>query len=126
MIPYRSFCPSCMDEQNCLVHQAIDYIKIREEDIEILSPVITCSICGEDFNDKNYPNNSLEKAFEYYRVKHNLLQPEEIKRKREEKGWSVEELANLSGINKVSLKMYEEGSFLIPLLDSNALKEVLN
>ncbi|MFZ3101391.1 MAG: type II TA system antitoxin MqsA family protein [Desulfitobacteriaceae bacterium] len=82
---------------------------VKGEPIEVVSDILTCSLCGEEIFDPYLDETNLERAFSDYRNKHNLLSPAQICQLRRQFG-SGRLVATLLGWSQATLVRYENGA----------------
>lgn len=101
---------------NCDKYNTVDIIKrneiyvVKGEPIEIEVQICICEGCGEELFDKELDELNIERAFDIYRKKHELLSPEEIKAIRESYGLSQGAFSELLNWREVTLNRYEMGA----------------
>lgn len=127
-------CPICENSTKLELVKGIKDVLIRNEPITIEVEHYKCSECGEEFIVPDSKNDPLEDAYRLYRAKHNMLQPEEIRRFRFKYRLTQGELAKLLGLGGASISRYETGKLqdgahdtLIRLaMDPVKLRELIN
>ena len=104
------FCPYCGKKVSYKIKEKQEIFKVKGEEIEILSKVAVCSICGKELLEPCLDDQNLSKAFRKYAEKHELVTPEEIQRIRKKYGLSQALFAKILGINETTIKRYENGA----------------
>ncbi len=103
------YCPKCEAVRDCKVEPRAETYPVRGEEIEIEANVLVCPICGEDVFDKELDASNLQKVYDVYRAKHDLLAPWEIRKIRERYGLSQRGMSRLLGWGEITLHRYEAG-----------------
>ncbi len=126
-------CPFCGD------HTLQELIK-RSEDFNIKCEKITvdvelyrCSVCKTEFEDFNSPYDPYVQAYNEYRRRNHMVQPDQIKDFRKKHDLTQKELSELLGFGAVTLSRYENGALqdeahdtlLKLILDSNNLLSLI-
>lgn len=104
------FCPNCGDYKNVTVKQEIETYTVRGEQITISAEVAYCDCCGEQVWADKYDNANLKRAYDAYRIKNNLLLPEQIRAIREKYGLTQVAFARVLGLGDKTIARYENGS----------------
>ncbi len=104
----KGYCPSCESEQELEHVRRRETVTVRGEKIEVQASYWRCRACGEEFEGPD-GHDEVAQAYKLYRAKKGLMQPEEIKRLREEYGLTQGELAKILGFGAVTLSRYETG-----------------
>ena len=105
-----TFCPTCMKDTDVRIEDRRETLPVRGEDSEVETRVAVCSTCGEDVWMDELEDETLARAFAEYRRRHRLLQPEEMKRIRQQWGLGQRAFAQLLGWGEITLHRYESGS----------------
>jgi putative zinc finger/helix-turn-helix YgiT family protein len=106
----NGICPNCERVTPLLeVDREEEYI-IRGEPIHIKVHLFQCTICGEEFEDPQFPNNAIEEAYQEYRKRKGMVQPQEICAFRKKFGLTQNELSKLLGLGGATLSRYENGA----------------
>jgi len=105
-----TFCPTCMKDTDVRIEDRRETLPVRGEDIEVEARVAVCLTCGEDVWMDELEDETLAQAFAEYRRRHGLLQPEEMKRIRQQWGLGQRAFATLLGWGEITLHRYESGS----------------
>ena len=103
------YCPKCEAERECKAEPRMESYPVRGEEIEIKANVMICPVCGEDLFDKKLDSLNLQKVYDVYRKKHDLLVPEEIREIRERYGLSQRGMSRFLGWGEITLHRYEAG-----------------
>ncbi|MFH1134599.1 MAG: type II TA system antitoxin MqsA family protein [Pseudomonadota bacterium] len=104
------FCPVCEKRTDVKLISKNDFIEVRGEKFEINSKYYKCDSCGESFWGPELGDDPLSLAYDAYRRKNNMLQPEEIKQLRLKYGLTQKEFSRLLGWGDVTIVRYENGS----------------
>jgi len=105
----KNICPNCEKETNLTLRQEREVVEVRGEPIDVESEFYVCDECGEEFeNTRDY--DSLEAAYQEYRNRHHMLQPNEIKEWRKNYGLTQKELSKILGWGGATLSRYENGA----------------
>lgn len=105
----NKYCDICQCEQETQVISRKESLHVRGEEFETISNIRVCAICGEELFDEELDTANLERVYQAYRRKHNLLSPLEIKQIRESLG-SGRTVATLLGWSQATLVRYESGA----------------
>jgi len=106
----KGICPVCEKETELEFVNRMEDIAVRGENIPVRVEYFKCKECGSEFEDPQSTYDPLETAYREYRVRHDLIQPEEIKQFRERFGLTQLELSNLLGWGGATLSRYENGA----------------
>ena len=104
------YCEECGKEVETKVITKKETYDVCGEPIEVDAQVLVCTDCGEEFYSEELDNATLVRAYNEYRRKHKLLQPEEIKKIREQYGLSQRGFAKLLNWGDKTVCRYENGS----------------
>lgn len=105
----KCVCYQCACEQDALVISQRETFQVKGEPIEVVSQVLTCSVCQEELFSEELDSKNLERAYREYRNKHNYLSPTQIKEIRSRFG-SGRTVATLLGWSQATLVRYEGGA----------------
>ncbi len=105
----KHFCYQCDCEQDAIVISKRETFPVKGELIEVVSDVLTCSVCHEELFDEELDGKNLVRAYTEYRNKYNLLSPAQIKEIRSRFG-SERTVATLLGWSQATLVRYEGGA----------------
>ncbi len=105
----RRYCDVCDKEVDVQVVRKQEVFPVKGESIEVVSDVLVCPYCGESIFNEELDGQALERAYEEYRLKHNLLSPGAIRRIRERYG-SGRTVATLLGWSQATMVRYENGA----------------
>jgi putative zinc finger/helix-turn-helix YgiT family protein len=83
---------------------------VRGEVIIVDVEYYHCLECGEEFEDSKTTIDSYDVAYREYRLRKGMLQPEEIRKLRNQRGLTQKELSDLLGIGIATLNRYENGA----------------
>lgn len=104
------FCPCCDKRVSYRIEEKQETFKVRGEEIEILSKVAVCSVCGEELLEPYLDDQNLLKVFKKYAERHGLVTPGEIQRIRRKYGLSQALFAKILGVGKATIERYEVGA----------------
>jgi len=90
--------------------QRKEVLPVKGEDISVDTKVRVCPKCGGDIFDRELDSRTLEKAYDKYRVTHNVITPGEIEDLRKVYGLSQRSLGCLLGWGEVTIHRYEKGA----------------
>ncbi len=105
-----NLCPNCEEYTKAALGVEKEVYNIRGEPIEIEAKVAICQKCGSKIFDEEWDSRNLEKAYNLYRKKHNLLSPDKIRIIREKYGLSQRALSRLLGWGEITIHRYENGA----------------
>jgi len=106
----KSICPICEKENDLEFIDRVEDIAVRGENIPVRVEYFKCLECGSEFEDPQSAYDPLEVAYHEYRIRHGMVQPQEIKQFRERFGLTQLELSNLLGLGGATLSRYENGA----------------
>ena len=111
MIMFKEMlCTNCLDIIEANKTKKNESYTINNDTITVEISVYKCPICAEEMHDPNNSSEGLEKAYNEYRIRHNILTPEEIKSTRERYGLSQRQLAKLLGWSHATISQLESGA----------------
>lgn len=106
----KLYCPVCDSKQEVSIISKEETYPVKGEPITIMANICTCASCGEEILSLQHDDDNLRRAYAIYRSRHNLLQPEEIKKIREQYGISQVNFARILGVGDKTIARYENGS----------------
>ena len=106
----NGFCPNCEKETEQQLIEKDENINIRGEIVPIRMEYHHCEECNMDFEIPRPDYDPLDMAFQEYRRRKGMVQPEEIRRFRKELGLTQKELSEILGIGIATLNRYENGA----------------
>ncbi len=106
----KLLCPECLRVVEPSVIEREESLPVRGEDVRVTACVAVCPACGEDIGTDILDDATLQAAYEIYRARHGLLQPEHIRAIRSKYGLGQKAFARLLGWGDVTLARYETGS----------------
>lgn len=106
----RSLCSNCEKETEFERIAKRETFNVRREPITVNVEYIRCKGCGDEVLNPSVNHDPFEFAYREYRLKHALLQPEEIKSWRKAHHLTQGELARLLGIGVATINRYENGA----------------
>jgi putative zinc finger/helix-turn-helix YgiT family protein len=87
----------------------VEEFNIRGEMIVVEVEYYHCQECGEDFENSKTTIDPYATAYREFRIKKGMLQPEEIRKLRNQRGLTQKEFSDLLGIGIATLNRYENG-----------------
>ncbi len=104
-----SLCPYCEKQTDIISKNINETIKVLNDEIETVSEILQCSVCGGEFTTFEIEEKNYQKAYDIYRKRHNLLPPEKIKEIRTALNLSLYEFGLLFNLNEKTINNIEEG-----------------
>lgn len=104
------FCPNCEEEVGIKVEEITEETTVRNKPISLTAKVAVCPQCERKLFDEELESANIDRAFQIYRDKYDLLTPEEIKGIREKYGLSQRAMAKFLGWGEVTINRYENGA----------------
>jgi putative zinc finger/helix-turn-helix YgiT family protein len=104
-------------------------IIFRGEMVNYRAKHFVCSKCGLEADDLKLASENQKALSDGYRAVVNLLTSDEIKKKRNLRGWTQEDLANAANVGIASVKRWESGQIQTKSMDEvlrKALTEETN
>lgn len=98
--------------------EVLEIVKVKNQSFEVLHEYYKRLSDGELFEPFDNPDKNLEKDYEIYRKKNNLLNPNHIRAIREKYKLSVRDFSNILGISYGNLSSIENGSIQPKYIDS--------
>lgn len=106
----KGLCPVCEREATIRKVSRRETLVVRNEPIEFEAEVRRCDACGDVFASVEEEERNFEKVYRAFRKKHGLLQPEEIRRLREQYGLGQRAFSRLLGWGEITIHRYEAGA----------------
>lgn len=106
----QTLCPECMQITDYDIIERPDIFEIRGEEVTVDARVARCRLCGEEIGMAELDDVTYRAAYNVYRARHDLLQPEQIKAIRSKYGLGQKAFARLLGWGEVTVARYEAGS----------------
>jgi putative zinc finger/helix-turn-helix YgiT family protein len=106
----NTICPYCEAQREVEVMNKVEKVDVRGELIEVSASHYRCKTCDGEFEDPKGGFDFVEKAYEEYRRRHGMIQPDEMKGFRKKYGLTQVELSKLLGWGPVTLSRYENGA----------------
>ena len=106
----RRYCEECGREVDTKTIVMKETYEVCGESIEVDAQVQVCGECGEEFYCEELDSATLQKAYDEYRRRHKLLFPDEIRRIREQYGFSQRGFAKLLNWGDKTIHRYENGA----------------
>jgi len=104
------FCTKCFNDNSFEKKQEVIDHDIRGDIFEIKTTKYICNNCGEEIIKDADFDNSLEKAYNLYRKKYNMLLPKEITEIRNKYDLSQRAFSRLLSWGQVTIHRYENGA----------------
>jgi putative zinc finger/helix-turn-helix YgiT family protein len=115
----ETFCPSCCKPVAAATIERNEDSLVKGEPVTSFARIAVCPLCGEEIGDSRLEEGNVQRAYDAYRSRHNLISPGQIKALRSRLGISQKSLALLLGIGEASIVRYEDGS--LPSTSNNRL-----
>lgn len=93
-----------------LIVQKAENFNVRGEVINVEVEFYQCQECGEEFENSKTVIDPYAIAYREYRARKDMLQPEDIRQLRVERGLTQKEFSDLLGIGIATLNRYENGA----------------
>ncbi|MFH1453457.1 MAG: type II TA system antitoxin MqsA family protein [Armatimonadota bacterium] len=106
----NQFCQECGQEKTLEEIRKTELINVRGEEIPVEVIYCHCNSCAVDFENLDDKNDYLDLAYRKYRQRHDMIQPEGIKKLRKKYELTQTEMAKLLGWGNVTLARYEKGA----------------
>lgn len=106
----KGFCPSCEKESELTRIQRVENINVKGEIIPVEVDFFVCAECGEEFDNPDPAYDPLRIAYQEFRRRKGMVQPEQIRTFREKYGLTQRELSDLLGFGGATLSRYENGA----------------
>lgn len=103
-------CPNCGKESALILVKETEEINVRGELIPIEAEYYRCQECGEEFEISRPDYTPLKDAYEEYRRRKSMVQPEEIRHFRNKFELTQKEFSGILGIGIATLNRYENGA----------------
>lgn len=118
------YCSKCDNMVGAILKNKDEEYEIRKDKFHINAEVFFCPYCNEELFDEEVDSKNLEKVYNLYREKYNLLTVAQIKAIREKYGLSQRAISRLLDWGEVTYSRYENGA----LQDSvhNEVMELIN
>lgn len=85
--------------------------RVRGEEIILDNvPVAVCPLCGQDIGNTRIDGPTIDRAYDVYRARHNMLFTKDIKAIRARYGMSLREFSRYLGFGEQTYASYENGS----------------
>lgn len=106
----KRYCPACGKESEWMIVDHPVELSVRGEKITVGAEFLRCPECGAEYEDLNSEIDPYVLAYNEYRRRKGMVQPEEIKTFRKRYGLTQKELSRLLGLGDITLSRYENGS----------------
>ena len=107
---FDTYCPYCDVEVKAPLIVRTETHRVRGEAIVIDATVAVCPHCGEDIGDTRFDGVTLDRVYDIYRARHNMLSTQQIKDVRARYGMSLREFSRFLGFGEQTYASYENGS----------------
>ena len=104
------YCPNCGDFTRARLITKDEEYEVKGDKFSIKAEVFSCTRCNEEIFDEERDSLNLNKVYDLYRKKYNLLTTDEIKNLREKYGLSQRAISRLLGWGEVTYSRYENGA----------------
>lgn len=106
----KHFCPECLEEQSFTEVSYDETFNVKQEEITVNSSYLRCTECKEEILIPGKEDDNIKQAYDIYRIRKNLLFPEQIKKIRKSYNLSQRTLAKILGWSHATLSRYETGA----------------
>lgn len=106
----KGFCPSCQKESELTPIHRVENLSIKGENISVDVKFFVCTECNEEFDDPDPEYDPLALAYQEYRKRKGMVQPQDIRAFREKYEITQRELSELLGFGGATLSRYENGA----------------
>ncbi|MDA8222505.1 YgiT-type zinc finger protein [Desulfosporosinus sp.] len=62
----KEFCYECDSEQEVTVESKKEFFTIKEKVIEVVSDIMTCTVCGEEIFNKELDEKNMARVYQKY------------------------------------------------------------
>ncbi|MEX2120508.1 MAG: type II TA system antitoxin MqsA family protein [Pirellulales bacterium] len=104
------FCFACGGERELRRERRTVEYQLRGETVQVVLPVMACTTCGTEEVDPAFTGDPVRMAYDLYRQRHGLLDPDRIKSIREQYRLSQKSFAALLGMSEATVNRYEGGA----------------
>ncbi len=104
------FCENCNQEREYVILKSVLPYEVKHEKFVINGNRVLCIVCGEDIFHLDIEQENQQKAFDNYRHKYELLNPDEIKAIRDKYQLSARDFSLLLGFGPKTIARFERGS----------------
>ncbi|QWS49419.1 type II toxin-antitoxin system MqsA family antitoxin [Bacillus sp. JNUCC-24] len=119
----QHFCPECLEDRNFTEVFEEEVFKIKDEEINVNCRYLQCEVCNEKILHPDHPDENYDKAYNLYRIRKNLLQPDEISQIRKMFSLTQRDFAKILDWSHATVSRYETGA-LPSKTHSNFLKSI--
>jgi putative zinc finger/helix-turn-helix YgiT family protein len=106
----NGFCPICEKISSLELVKKAEEFNVHGEVIIVDVEYYHCLECGEDFENSKTSIDPYDVAYREYRSRKGMLQPEDIRKLRNQRGLTQKEFSDLLGIGIATLNRYENGA----------------
>ena len=103
------YCPECDAEVLPRYREQPAHLAVRGEDTAYSEEIAVCPQCGHAIGDARIEGANLERAYDAYRAKHDIMSPAGIKSLRQSYGLSMREFSKFLGFGEQTTYRYERG-----------------
>lgn len=104
----REYCPYCKKEVDYKIEKR-DVKEFRGIEIDTYENVAVCKECHKDLYVNEIEEKNNERIYELYRVKANIIKPQDLVDLRKKYDISQRELTAILGFGKMTINRYERG-----------------
>jgi putative zinc finger/helix-turn-helix YgiT family protein len=106
----KSFCDTCSRFVDPEIVSRLETLAVKSESVTVHARVAVCPACSTELSNETLDDETLAAAFAVYRVRHGLLQPDEIREIRLKYSLGQKAFSKLLGWGEITLHRYESGS----------------
>ena len=125
----KKFCPECGTMSSRHIDHRIETHVVRGDTIAIPAAVAVCTNCFQDVGDVARDDATLQRVYNVYRERHDILTPAQIRSLREVSNLSQRGFGRLLGWGEITVHRYETGALpdkahnaqMVALQDEDAL-----
>lgn len=107
---FNTYCPVCDTEVSANLVEREETTDVRGETITFAAEVAICPCCGKVIGDSRIESKNLNKAFDIYRKRHDILTVDCLKELRVSYGLSLRDFSKFLGFGEQTYARYERGS----------------
>ncbi|MFI3169895.1 MAG: type II toxin-antitoxin system MqsA family antitoxin [Faecalibacterium sp.] len=105
-----NYCPCCDQLVATKIIEKNEIFTVKGKEIEIVSQIATCVICGEELFDEHLDGANIVRAYDKYKQEMNLLSAQEICEIRKKYSLSQALFAKILGLGEKTITRYENGA----------------
>ena len=106
----KEFCPYCEKINDVSLISKTETLPVLGETVEYEARVYRCNVCQREFAPTSLEKENFRVAYDIYRKRHNLLDPQKIKEIREMYGLSQRNFSLFLGWGEITIHRYESGA----------------